>query len=299
MEVEVAAGRVRIGLAPGVRPLDAAGRAVRRAMELQLARQALATPRRIGGRLVVRHVDRPGRGQRDRLEHPPPRPHAAPPLPEQRVRAPRRLPPLPSAGRPEVAVRVPARLDECQIVLVGNVVAIDLERLNIHHLRRKLVVPAERDVLQRVAQRGATGRHANHRRLRRTSAGHRLGARRTSFAGEFQPVVHVQQRLLVHHLVLEQRVHTLSPAQDRVGAAGDVCRLQCVQNRPIRPLHVLPDGVAARPEVDGGRRGRLSVMRIDPPREQAIQIRIEVGRAQSLPEQAVDGERRNVAVVED
>ena len=141
-------------------------------------------------------------------------------------------------------------------------------------------------------------RHAHHLRRRRRAAGHRLRTRRRPLQREVQPVVHVQQRLLVHHLVLQQRVHALRPPHDRVGAAGDVGRLQRVQDRAVGALHVLPDGVARRPEVDGRSRGGLRVARVDPAGEQRVQLRIRPLRPQPLAQQAVDGERRYVTVVE-
>ena len=256
-------------------PLPAARFTVGRAVELPLRRQAQPAPRGIGRGLVARHVDRPGRRQRHRLEHAAPRPRAAALLPEQRVHAPRRLLPAPRRRSPQLTPAVAAGLDKGQVVGVGDVIALNLERRHIDRLGRKLVVPAEGRAAGHAAERGPARCDRHHRLRRGRTADRRRCASRPALAAEVEPVTQVEQRLLVHHLVLQQRVHALGAAQHRVGVVGDSVGLERRQQRAVGALHIVAHRVTRRPAVDGDRGGRLPVIRIYAAREQLVEFRID------------------------
>src|SRR5262249_23011871 len=84
VENTVAAG-VRRGLAPRERALLSPGHTVRRALKLRLGRKPGAAPARVGLRLGVADVDRPGRRKGDRLEQAAPTPASLLVLPERRM----------------------------------------------------------------------------------------------------------------------------------------------------------------------------------------------------------------------
>ena len=123
-EVEVAARRVRRRVAPRVPRSVPDGRPERRAVVLGFRRQPPALPARVRRRLRVRDVDRPRHRQREQLPHAAPEPGAAVQLPEERM--PHVVRPTATASPPRSqrpSSRVAARLDELQVVAVGDAVA--------------------------------------------------------------------------------------------------------------------------------------------------------------------------------
>src|SRR5207245_7567763 len=107
-EVEYAAANIRGRVTPGKRALVTFGCAVGRALKLRLGRKPRAAPTRIGLRLRVTDVDRPGRRKSDRLEHAAPGPASRVTLPEQRVPDGLPLHPGPVVRMPEAPLLIAA-----------------------------------------------------------------------------------------------------------------------------------------------------------------------------------------------
>src|SRR5206468_12129232 len=81
-EVEHAVASVWRRVAPGERALVTLGRAIGRALKLRLGRKPRAAPARVGFRLRVTDIDRPGGRKSDRFEHGAPGPASRVTLPE-------------------------------------------------------------------------------------------------------------------------------------------------------------------------------------------------------------------------
>ncbi|HIE91378.1 MAG TPA: hypothetical protein EYQ83_00340 [Acidobacteria bacterium] len=67
---------------------------------------------------------------------------------------------------------------------------------------------------------------------------------------------HIRQRFLVQFLMLDQDEHRLAPVQHGVAVLFDRRVLERVENRLVRPVSILPDGVPTRPRRDGDVVGR-------------------------------------------
>jgi len=65
---------------------------------------------------------------------------------------------------------------------------------------------------------------------------------RTPLLVERQPVPHVEQRLLMHRLVLENREHRLGAMQQWIAASIEVVAFQCRADAAIGFLDKLPHG---------------------------------------------------------
>src|SRR5262245_28818720 len=126
VENTVAAG-VRLRLAPRERALVSSGRAIGRALKLPLGRKPGAAPARVGLRLGVADVDRPGGRKRDRLEESPPNPASLLAFPERRMPEVLASHPVPVGRTPEAWLPVARGVDELQEGGVGHVPGFDRE----------------------------------------------------------------------------------------------------------------------------------------------------------------------------
>ena len=208
-EIEVAARGVGRLVAPGMGALGAGRRSVRGAVELRLGRKPPALPARVRRRLGVAHVDGPRQRQRHEVEHAPPEPGAAGGAPRRadgraharRARAsPRRLP-----QRPPGRSRPPRRTRGSR---VRHVVRSIANAATSTRVPRQLVVPAERDA---PGSAPSVARPAGTRTDRGGGGSPPIQGgdepRRAGASASYgQPVPDVEQRLLVHRLVLEDGV---------------------------------------------------------------------------------------------
>ena len=103
----------------------------------------------------------------------------------------------------------------------------------------------------------------------------------------------------MHDLVLEHREHALPAAQHGVRVVLDGRRLERLENRVVGRARVALHLSSRRPVVDRRLVGRLLVARVDAAREQHLEIVVQPGVAEPLLEEAIHGERRDVAFVED
>src|SRR5712692_4643968 len=116
---------VRRLIAPRKAALFAGRRAERCAVILGLGRKPSAAPARVGGGLVVCRVDRRVDRQWKRLEHAAPVPRAV-------------------TAEPEVRRLRAGRVDELEVLTIGDVRAIDVECPDLDAMAGILVVPPER-----------------------------------------------------------------------------------------------------------------------------------------------------------
>ncbi len=272
-EAEVAACRIRRRIAPWLRPFHSFRRTVRGAVILGLGGQTHPAPRRVGGRFVVRGVHRRVERKRYEAEHGAPLPLAVLSCPEVRRRRTR--------GR---HVR--------EVLAVRDVVPVDRKRFDVDTQRRELVVPAE--VIRIAAERGRAGRDRNlvvHdvRWCSRECGGDR---RARSLLRVRQLVKHVEQRLLVHLLVLQDGEGRLPVI------AVDITVAECMDEHGVGGVTVVLNGSAPRPEI--GRRLRQGlVFRIDAAREERLVVLVDALLFQHELDQRVDREGRQVPFVED
>ena len=217
-------------------------------------------------------------------------------LPEARMRDPLGVQPAPVGRAPPARIGVAARLDELEVLLVGDIVPVDLERGDVHPVRRPFVVPRERDVGTIDAERDATRRHVDPRLRRRDAAGSRLvaGGATLPLAGQLVP--HVEQRLLVHRLVLEDGEDRLGAIEQRVPRLVDVAARDGVEHTPIRLVGELAHDVAPRPFER--RRAGDDIRGIDPTGEEPLERRVDARASEPFLDERVETERRQMAVVE-
>jgi hypothetical protein len=239
-EIEHAASQVWRLPAPGKLPLRTAVRCVGRALEFGLGRQSRAAPAREGVRFRPADVDRPRSWQRQHLEHPAPLPFAAELRPESRVPHAFAPDPRPVVGTPPARLAIPARLDELEVRGIRRVVPLDGERRHVGLECRPLVVPGERDLARVDAEARASRRDGDPLLRRRSSTRQRRVGRRPVFLAHREPVAHVAQRLLVHGLVLQDRVHGLGAFQQRMTRPFEIRALQRGDDAAIGLVGELP-----------------------------------------------------------
>ena len=141
----------------------------------------------------------------------------------------------------------------------------------------------------------------------------RLIARRLALLRERQAMPHVEQRLLVHRLVLENREHGLGAVQQRMARLIDVAVEQRVDHLAIGLIRKRMDFVARRPSIATISPSTCpalpstatrplpppgALVRIDPAREEILQPRIDARAAEPLLDQRVEAEAGQVAFVE-
>ncbi len=108
-----------------------------------------------------------------------------------------------------------------------------------------------------------------------------------------QPVPHVQQRLLVHRLVLERRVDGFAVLHRRpIFDEGRIA--QRLENRLVCRTSEGEHLLARRPLGRGPapRHGRIHTVRIDAALEEPLEPRVDAGMAQAALEKRNHAERR-------
>ena len=168
-------------------------------------------------------VDRPRCRQRNPFEHPSPPPIAPLSLPERWVSDSFRLYPCPVLRRPPSRVSVAAGLDEFQKAGIGDVMTLDGKRRHLAGTRRELVVPSKRNGGAIDAERHAAARGSRPtRRQVQFRAMAQLIVSRLPLLVERQAMPHVQQRLLMHRLVFENREDRFGAVEERISGPIDV-----------------------------------------------------------------------------
>ena len=233
-EVEHAVPGHRLGIAPRMRARAAVGRAERCALKLRFGGEPrIAPPRvRVGFRLA--DVHRPGERQRNQLEHAAPVPVTSILLPEQRMAHRIMLQPRKVVRPPPARVAVAAGVDELQERGVRHVVALDRERRHLRGRRGELVVPAERHGVAIDAECRASTRHVYPIRRGDFPADSRSIVLRRAFVRERETMPHVQERLLMHGFVLENREHRFAAIEQRMAGAIEIRIREHVQHADVR-----------------------------------------------------------------
>src|SRR6188474_1566713 len=113
------------------------------------------------------------------------------------------LQPCPVRRGPPLRITIAAGLDEFEKPLIGDVVAFDRKRLDTDPMGRKLVVPAERRRRTIDSERGHAVVDVDPFRARR----HAVCSWRITVGASlllmWESMPHVQERFLMHRLVLE------------------------------------------------------------------------------------------------
>ena len=207
-------------------------------------------------------------------------------------------PPRPALRVPQRLVAVAARLDELEVVAVRDAVAIDRERGDVHRVRGQLVVPRERDRVRVGAERRAPGRDADAPPRRRLAADpRRLQLRRAPLLVVGQSVPDVVQRFLVHRFVLEHRERREAARQHRVVRVLDRAIRKSREDLPVRLRAVGLDLGARGPRRRAASRALL-VFGVDAALEERLVSGVDPGVAQAALHERVDGEGRQVPLVE-
>ncbi len=131
------------------------------------------------------------------------------------------LAPLPPGVGPELAFSIPAGVHELEEIRVGDTVHVNLESAHLDAMLVELVVPTERDLSMRTKRRD-TGRDPDggaRRRLDRTFVVER-GWGALLLVRQTMP--HVEQRFLMHRLVLERGEDGLATAHRAMFAAAQI-----------------------------------------------------------------------------
>ena len=110
---------------------------------------------------------------------------------------------------------------------------------------RPLVVPSERQRIVIDAERDAAGGNLDPLLRRHGAIDDGLIALRTTLLIEGQAMPHVEQRLLVHRLVLEDRERGLGAVQQRIARAIEIVALQRRAHAAIGFRSKLPHRVRA------------------------------------------------------
>ena len=203
------------------------------------------------------------------------------------------------ARGPELRPLVAAGVDEGQELLVGDVVHVDLEGRYVDDGARELVVPAEADLTREGAERRAAGRDHHARRCRRRSGDVCASAdgRSLVVAGELMP--HVEHRLLVHRLVLEDRVDGLGLVEQRMPGLLERGMCERIEHEGIARIGKVLDLIPRRPFGPPAAAGVRLVLGIDAAREQALERVVDTRTSEPFLHQRVDAEGRQVPLVED
>ena len=183
-----------------------------------------------------------------------------------------------SSRRPPPRIVVAAGVDEREVVAVGDVEPLDAERVDLTSgPGNSLSQP--NGISPRLAPSRAVPAATSHVALHDgpgCDADGIVGWR--TLGGMRQPMPHVQQRLLVHRLVLEDGVHRLGAVQQRVPRLVQRGLGQCLHHpcigRADEPVH----GVAVGP---GERRRVVPVLvGIDAAGEQPLERFVDAGPAE-------------------
>ena len=117
-----------------------------------------------------------------------------------------------------------------------------------------------------------------------------------------QAVPHVEQRLLVHRLVLERREDRLTPPHGAVLAAREIegGALERIDDGLVRAPAKSEHFLARRPARSraAARHRLIDAVGIDAALEEPLEIGIDAGEPESAPQQGNHAERREVPLVE-
>src|SRR5688572_33265879 len=139
------------------------------------------------------YIDRPRERQWDQIEHAAPVPRLAVPFPEER--------------------RGSALVHELEVSGVGDVVPLQRESSDVGSKMWPLVVPSKWQRVFIGAERDAAARDLDPFVRGLAAIHHRLISLRTMLLIQWEAMPHVEQRLLVHRLVLEDRERGFRPVQ--------------------------------------------------------------------------------------
>src|SRR5207248_7764352 len=107
---------------------------------------------------------------------------------------------------------------------------------------------------------------------------------------------HVEERLLVHRLVLEDAEYRLGAIEQRMSGALDVGVRERVGDAPIRlgreRAHVRARGPVGQPAA------RALLVGIDAAREERLEPRVDAWAAKTFLDQRVEAEGRQMSFVE-
>src|SRR5262245_55289046 len=204
----------RFGLSPGMCALEAIERAERGSLEFGFARQPCASPARECRRLGLAHVHRPRGGKRNPVEHSAPPPLPADLRPEQRVRQLSALDPCPILRSPPPWITIATGVDELLIARIRDVLRLNRKSRDVYRIRRMLVVPSKRNCFTVDAERCAPCRQTDPLRVRRRALRDRGVTTRAVFLFVRKPVPHIEERFLMHRLMLQNR-------EDRFGTVEE------------------------------------------------------------------------------
>ena len=207
--------------------------------------------------------------------------------------------PIPVLRRPEIAATIPAVGDELEVLGVGHVVDIDLEGWHVHPDRAELVVPAERDAAARRAQRRSATSDANGAARRRRTSELVREIDRLVLVLLRQAVPHVEQRLLVHGLVLQGGEDRLAVLHRR--PVLDERRIaQGAQDRLVGGTAEREDLAPIRPDRRraAARNGGVHAVRVDAAGEQLLEPLVHARVTEAALEKRDDAEGWKVPFVE-
>jgi hypothetical protein len=210
-----------------------------------------------------------------------------------------RLPnPAEGLGRPPLRLPIAPVLDEVQELLVRHVMDVDGEGGHVHHEARHLVVPSEGDLARTGTERGTPGRDRDALRARRAAARKRRRTGRRSLVPVRQLVPEIEQGLLVHRLVLEDREHGLRLVQQRMAGLLERGVGKRVEDEIVaglgKPLYVGSRWPLGRLAAVGG----ALAVRVDAAREQALEVGVDARTPERLLHQRVHAESWQVALIE-
>ena len=116
---------------------------------------------------------------------------------------------------------------------------------------------------------------------------------------------HVEQRLLVHRFVLEDREHCLGAVEQRISGPVEILALERLDHMTVGFLREREHGIPRWPSWAGRARHvgqvarvRLLLVRIDAAREHRFEVRVDAGAPEALLHHRVEAECRQVAFIE-
>ncbi len=210
--------------------------------------------------------------------------------------------PLPARRGPYIAGPVAAGVDELEKLRVGNVVHVNLERVHVDAVLAKLVVPAEGN-RRAVGAKRCRARWDVGGLARRAAAALVAESRRDAFLLGRQPVPHVEQRLLVHRLVLEGREDGLATPHGEVLAAGQVERRTAkrVYDGLVRAAAERQHVLARRPDCPCAAAGHrvIDTVGIDAALEETLHPRIDTRQPEPTLQEGNHAEGWQVTFIKD
>ena len=210
---------------------------------------------------------------------------------------------MPAGLRPELARPIPTRVDELDELSVGDVVHVNLEGAHFDTMLRELVVPSERNRGAIRSERCDTGGNRDGRARRRLAAEFvpQPGSR-GAFLSVRQAMPHVEQRFLVHRLVLEGGKNCLAATHRAVLTPGEIelRTAERVDDRLVGAAAERQDFIAGRPDRGGSasRHRLIDTVGIDAPLEQTLHLRVDARQAEPTVQQRNHAERRQVPFIE-